>query len=263
MRVRSSDGAEIAVECSGSGRPLVLVHGTLDDHRYWEPVLAALTDRFAVFLVNRRGRCNSSPHSPDHSVDQDAEDIAAVLKAIAEPAHLMGHSSGARYALHAALLVPELLSLTLYEPPPFEPPPSQFLDLLRQLSVAEDKDGIVSAFWSEMVGLPSEEIEEMRGTAAWEVATTNAYTLLPELRSFANYSFDPTRFVDLGTPTLVLSGTESPPFLRAEAEALVGLLPRSRSVHLDGQGHEAVHTAPGLFVDALVPFLDEHTAPND
>lgn len=255
--VDSMDGARIAVECHGTGPPVVLVHGTLDDHRYWGPILPDLAKHFTVFVMNRRGRGGSSPHRPDHAVERDVEDVAAVANAIDKPAHLVGHSSGARYALHAAPLIPGLRSLTLYEPPPFESPPEAFLSQLERLTEAGDRDGIVTAFWAGMVGLPPEDIEEMRESSTWEVAASNAHTLLPELRSFAAYRFDPGAFATFDVPTLLLSGTESPPFLIAEVEELSAILPRSRVEQLEGQGHEAVHTAPNLFVSKLVSFLKE------
>jgi pimeloyl-ACP methyl ester carboxylesterase len=48
--VRSKDGTLIAFQKSGTGAPLVLVHGTSADHTRWAPVLPPLASRFTVML---------------------------------------------------------------------------------------------------------------------------------------------------------------------------------------------------------------------
>lgn len=255
-RIRSADGALVAFERSGSGPPLVLVHGTMDDHRYWMPVISDFAAHFTVYALDRRGRGESGPHGEGHEIRREYEDVAAVVDSIGEPVHLLGHSAGARYAMHGALLTSNLRTMTLYEPAPFEePPPPEFLDRLGAMTAAEDREGIVSAFWSEMVGVPAEEIEEMRGTPGWRISTDNAHTLLSELRSTAGYRLDPVEFSSLRVPVLLLAGSESPPLLRAEVEKAAALLPDSRIIVLEGQGHEAVHTAPELFAREVLRFL--------
>src|SRR5688500_13609083 len=59
--VTSKDGTPIAYfeRGSGSGPPLVLVHGTTADHTRWAPVLPALERGFSVFTMDRRGRGDS------------------------------------------------------------------------------------------------------------------------------------------------------------------------------------------------------------
>jgi hypothetical protein len=56
-KVLSFDGTAIACERSGSGPPLVLVHGGVADHTRWRTVLDALGTHFTVFAMTRlRGR---------------------------------------------------------------------------------------------------------------------------------------------------------------------------------------------------------------
>jgi pimeloyl-ACP methyl ester carboxylesterase len=49
--VTSVDGTPIAYWRSGDGPPLVLVHGSFDDHNVWAPVLPAFEERFSVYAV--------------------------------------------------------------------------------------------------------------------------------------------------------------------------------------------------------------------
>src|SRR5262245_32171992 len=98
--IRSKDGTIIAVERSGMGPPLVLVHGTSADHTRWKPLLPRLEAHFTVCAVDRRGR-GGSGDAPGYSITLEFDDIAAVIDALGEPALLLGHSYGAVCSLEA------------------------------------------------------------------------------------------------------------------------------------------------------------------
>jgi pimeloyl-ACP methyl ester carboxylesterase len=46
--VTSSDGTQIAYERTGDGPPLVLVHGSLNDHNAWAAVIPFFAELFTV-----------------------------------------------------------------------------------------------------------------------------------------------------------------------------------------------------------------------
>jgi pimeloyl-ACP methyl ester carboxylesterase len=105
LRVRSPDGSEIASWQTGSGSPLVLVHGTPADHTRWRPLLPPdgvrccriWRSHFTVHAVDRRGR-GASTDSPDYAIEREFEDIAAVVDAVAATTRsavsVYGHSRG-------------------------------------------------------------------------------------------------------------------------------------------------------------------------
>ena len=68
---------------------------------------------------------------------------------------------------------------------------------------------------------------------------------------------DPARFAGLRVPTLLLLGSESPPFLRVQTVAVAAALPDARIVTLGGEGHEAMLRAPELFVREVTRFFAE------
>jgi pimeloyl-ACP methyl ester carboxylesterase len=216
-RVRSLEGAAVTYESLGEGSPLVLVHGTLDDYRYWSPVLPAFANHFNVYAINRRGRGGSVAHGDHYTLENDYYDIASGVNTIGRPVALLGHSSGARYALHAAPLIADNIDkLVLYEPPPFDPAPIEVIERLQKLTERNDQEGIVETFCKELVGVSDEEISKLRTSPEWQITVENAYTLLPELRAFSNYSFNKAQFETLHVPTLLLVGSESPLFLKDE-----------------------------------------------
>lgn len=84
-----------------------------------------------------------------------------------------------------------------------------------------------------------------------------AHTITRELRALNAYRFDPSRFASLTVPTVLLSGSESPPLFATVVATHHEGLPHSRIVTIPGQPHEAMTTAPYLFVETVVEFLTE------
>lgn len=57
------------------------------------------------------------------------------------------------------------------------------------------------------------------------------------------------------TPTLLLTGGESPQWFTDAVESVNDVLPNSRIVVLEGQEHVAINTAPDLFVETVLAFI--------
>jgi pimeloyl-ACP methyl ester carboxylesterase len=257
--VTSEDGTPIAYWRSGEGSPLLLVHGTSADHSRWAPVLPAFEQRFTVYAVDRRGR-GASGDSEDYSIEREFEDVAAVVDFLGEPANLLGHSYGAVCALEAALLTQNVRKLVLYEGgtkvtgEQIYPPGS--IDRLEALLEAGDRDAVISTMFRDLVGMPQEEVEYLRSLPAWQERVKAAHTVPRELRADEVYLFDPERFGNLGAPTLLLRGSDSPDFQKAADKAVDEALPNSRIVVMPGQGHAAMDTGTDLFTTEVLRFLE-------
>jgi pimeloyl-ACP methyl ester carboxylesterase len=257
--VTSLDGTPIAYWQSGEGAPLVLVHGTAADHGRWAPVLPTFEQRFTVCAVDRRGR-GGSGDSDDYAIEREFEDIVAVVDSIGEPVNLLGHSYGALCALEAALLTSNVRKLVLYDPgievAGEEIYPHEVIERLEALLGAEDRDGVVATTMREVAGLPPETVEYMRAQPVWQARVAAAHTIPRELRAVKAYRFDPERFRDLGVPTLLLSGGDSPAAFRKAGEAVDETLPDSRIVVMAGQGHAALDTGTDLFTTEVLRFVE-------
>src|SRR5687768_6959507 len=100
VQVLSADGTQLAAEVSGEGSPLVLVHGTGADRSEWMQLPELLAKAHTVWSYDRRGR-GESDDGPSWDLSLEVDDVKAVLAAVGEPAHLLGHSFGAVCALMA------------------------------------------------------------------------------------------------------------------------------------------------------------------
>lgn len=257
--VTADDGTPLAYRRSGEGPPLLLLHGTSADHRRWQPVLPALEERFTVYNLDRRGR-GGSGDADLYAIEREFTDVVAVIEAIGEPVHVIGHSYGGLCALEAApLLATKLHKLIVYEPPmnvtdvPLAAP--ETIDRLDALLAVGDRDGLVAAMMRELVGVPPATLARMRSLPPWQGRVAAAHTIPRELRAVAAYRFVPERFRDVATPTLLLLGGDSPANVQAATRAIAEALPNAQTVVLSGQGHVAMDSAPALFIAEVLRFL--------
>jgi pimeloyl-ACP methyl ester carboxylesterase len=98
----------------GAGDPLVLMHGGLVDARFFEPNLAALSERFHVYTPERRGHGHTPDVDGPITYQLMADDTIAFLEqVVGAPADLVGHSDGAVVAMLVAMQRPELVKRLL------------------------------------------------------------------------------------------------------------------------------------------------------
>jgi pimeloyl-ACP methyl ester carboxylesterase len=279
-RVTSSDGAPIAWFRARSGArsagaapaapPLLLIHGATADHTTFRVVGPRLAMNHDVFAMDRRGRGASgeAPSGSRYSIEQEYEDVAAVIDAIAtETGHrvdVLGHSFGGRVALGAAALTSNLRRLVVYEGAPapagmsFERP--RLLDRLRELEAAGDRAELMRIFMTEVVGMTPGDLAAYEAHPVWPTRLRAAHTIVRELTAEAGDG-DAAAIRRLGSavriPVLQLLGGESRDVFREGTAALDAALPDGRVVVLPGQKHAAHHTDPDRFVAEVERFLGE------
>ncbi len=252
----ADDGTPVGYHLTGNGPVVVLVHGAAADARQWSMVVPLLASRFTVVAIDRRGRGASGPIGPGHSMAVECGDVAAVVRAIDRPVHLLGHSSGARFALHAALDLPDLASLTLYEPPPPETFGDGVLETMAELEAAGDRVGVLRVFLVDIAGNDEEAFSFIQRRPIWPIMVDNALTLPAELRAVRDYRFESTEFADLDLPTLCLLGQLSGPELGAVVAGIADALHDVRVATLPGQAHGAMLSAPKLFAAEVRRFFE-------
>jgi pimeloyl-ACP methyl ester carboxylesterase len=258
-RVTSADGTPIAVERAGEGPPLVLVHGATVDRSSWRGLVPLLTERFACWLVDRRGRGESSDTAP-YDPEREVEDLLAVFDRVGQPLDLFGHSSGAVLALEAARRSTPVRHLALYEPPMrLDPAPpggaGSFLERIEAHLAAGDRAEAVRAFYRGGPGISDEQLARMEAGRSWPTTVAIAHTMPYDVRLVGRYGVVADHLRDLTLPTLLLVGEASPPRDHRLADALISILPAARVVRLPGQGHRAMATAPDLLAQELSAFL--------
>jgi pimeloyl-ACP methyl ester carboxylesterase len=229
---------DVFVRRSGSGTPVVLVHGSLatgsEEWAAQEPLAEA---GFRLLVPDRRGY-GDSPPADGEDFERDADDIAELL---GDGAHLVGHSYGGLGAMRAAALRPHAtLSLALLEPAAFslaqrDRSAHALTHGVRSMWSADLPDrewalGFLRAVGTDPATLPPDLLEHIaplvpmlrRGRPPWEAEVP--------LAELASAPF----------PMLVVSGGHHPGF-EAICDELAASTGASRRV-VKGAGHEIQFT---------------------
>ncbi len=259
----SRDGTPIAWFRSGSGPPLVLVHGATADHTTFRVVEPLLHGRFTCYALDRRGRGASGDTLP-YSIIREFEDVAAVVDTASlesgRSVDLLGHSYGGWCALGAALRTPNVRRLVVYEggPSPHagSAPARGLAARLRALLAHGDREAFVRLFMRKVVGMTPDELAAFEASPVWPARVAAAETALRELEEAPTSESGLDALAAVTVPVLLLLGGETAPVFRIEIEALAARLPDARIAVLPGQKHAAHHTAPERFVAEVVRFLD-------
>lgn len=186
----------------------VLVHGSMDRSSGMRRAARALADDFRAVIYDRRGYGRSVGVGPPYGVDEQVDDLVAVVDG--RPALVFGHSFGGDVALAAAERHPALVrAVGAYEAPmswePWWPEDTAGGDAVR-LGEEEGPSAAADAFARRMIG-----------DRTWDrlPATTRADRLaegpalvgeLSDLRRRAPY--DPARIT---APVLVARGERCAP----------------------------------------------------
>jgi pimeloyl-ACP methyl ester carboxylesterase len=232
----------------GDGAPLLFVHGSLCDYRYWNGQMAVLSRRFRCVSVSLshywpaddlalQGAFNWWTH-----VAELAEFITAMDLG---PVHLVGHSRGGCVAFHLARDYPHLVqSLTLADPggplhvdgtPDATLPPAT--EALRARAAKLIEDGDVDAgleLFVDSVSLPG--IWRKSPAAFRTMAIDNAATLPMQFRDpLPAYSRAAAQAV--ACPTLLIAGEKSPRMYRDNVGQLAAWMPHADTRTIAGASH--------------------------
>jgi pimeloyl-ACP methyl ester carboxylesterase len=258
MQTISTAAGHVSYTVRGSGPPLVLVHGAFSDHESnWAAVIQGVRRHARVYAVARRGR-GATDATVGHTLEDEARDVLAVVRAIGEPVAMVGHSYGAHCALLAAAYEPHRVTkLVLYEPA-WPHLLGNALAALQTLAAAGAWDQFAYGFFANVLQVPGEDLDALRVSADWPPIVADARASLEDLRALRAYDFDAERFRDLHVPVLLQVGSESPPEFYV-TDALAAVLPDVRVETLAGQAHEGMTTAPAQFQESVLRFLHADT----
>ena len=239
--VSSADGTTLAFDQLGSGTPLVLVAGASCGRREDAALADALAEHFTVLNYDRRGRGDSTD-TPPYSVDREVEDLEVMLSAAGGSATLVGLSSGAVLAGHAAAAGLPVGHLVMWEPP------FRLDDDGRRLSreyaeqvtalLAEDRREEALELFLRVVGLPEEMIAGMHHSPYWATGVGLAPTLAYDAAILGDGAVPTESYARITAPTLVLAGGASPGWMVEAARAAAAAIGGSRFEVLDGQTHD-------------------------
>ncbi len=243
----------------GSGAPIVLIHGSLCDCRYWKSQMAPLGRNARVMALSLRHYWPEQWHGEGESfsIEQHAQDVVSFIETVlGEPAHLVGHSRGGRVVLEAALRAPQLLrSMTLADPGLPLPGDDDLRGGFRQRAMDLIRQGDVDtglALFIDTVTGP----DTWRRMVPWfqDMVRDNATTLLGQAREIPP-ALTPEQIGSITLPTLLIGGALSPAPYPAILTALSEWMPQAKRVDIVGSSHGMNLGNPRAFNGAIETFI--------
>jgi len=114
------NNALIYYEIAGEGKPIVMIHAGVADHRQWNNEFSHFSNHFRILRYDLRGYGKSEPVEGEFSHLQDLNALLEALH-INQPLILMGCSMGGGLAIDFALTRPsQVRSLPMQKRPQFQ-----------------------------------------------------------------------------------------------------------------------------------------------
>ncbi|KAG0165425.1 hypothetical protein DFQ28_009487 [Apophysomyces sp. BC1034] len=264
-------GASVAFAQAGSGEPIVLVHGSLCDYRYWQPQFAPLAATHRVLSLSlghyfpTRELNDTQPFSWNAHVEQIAAFIDSLVR---EPAHVVAHSRGAYLAFHLARRFPDRLrSVTLADPggavqdgdASGAQEAAGNVNALRARAVALIAQGDVDAglaLFVDSVSRPGSWAQSPREFKA--MARDNAHTLRPQVAEQMP-AFAAHEAAAITVPVLLVGGGKSPSIFHRNIEWLQQRIDGARQMTIAGASHGMNLAHPHAFNRTVLDFIDAHS----
>lgn len=255
--VVSKDGTTIGYYQIGHGPGIVFVQGAMGTARNFMQLAEALADTFTVYLPDRRGRGLSDlPYSQDYSIRKDVEDLDALLaKTVAH--YLFGLSAGAVIALQAALSLSTVQKAAIYEPPLFVngAPTALLMRYEKEMAQGKVAAALITAMQATQMGpaifnlMPhwllelltnkAMESEDKQAKSGEVTMRMLAPTLRYDFQVVTEMSGALESFKAMRPEVLLLGGSQSPAFLKADLDALEKILPHVTRFEFPKVGHSA------------------------
>ncbi len=252
--VTSKDGTTIGYRQIGHGPGVVLVQGTMGTAQNFMQLAGALADTFTVYVPDRRGRGMSGAGGNDYTTQKDVEDLDALL--VKTGAHFaFGLSSGALISLEAALKLPAIHKIAIYEPALFIDglPTAVLARFEKEMAQGKTAAALITAMKAAQMGPPIFNLfprwllerltnmmlaqEDKNGSGDYLPMRALASTLLFDFKVVVEMNGNLERFRAMNTEVLLLGGSKSPTFLKDGLDVLEKVLPRATRIEFPGLGH--------------------------
>lgn len=257
--VQAADGVSLHVEETGEGRPVVLVQGLGYAAWAWRPQVEALAPVARAVVLDNRGTGRSDKPPAPYSVEQMADDVAAVVESCRDGgAVVVGASMGGYIAMTLAVRRPDLVDA---------------LVLVATLTGGPDSVGVPErtlAAWAEHAGKPAEEFARatmpISLAPGWPEEHPAEFEAL--LTSRLEHPTPPeawqaqwdacSRFLErgvppgeIGVPTWVVHGTADRVVPVENASAVARRIPQARTTLVPGAGHLCWLERPEVVDEAI------------
>lgn len=246
----------------GDGDPVVFAHGTLMDRTMWEPQVRALAPEYRTVAYDLRAR--TEHYSPEYSLDDLADDCAALLDALdVDSCVLAGMSMGGFTALKFALRHPERLDgLVLVDSMADvhgETQTRTYEAMVDQLLASESVPRALAETASQILFGETTRAENPELVESWleRWLSYSPEAVANEVGSWMHRDSLVDRVDEIEVPALVVHGDEDTSIPVEKARETAEALPDGRIDVVEEAGHSSNLEKPETVNRALRGFLEE------
>jgi pimeloyl-ACP methyl ester carboxylesterase len=248
---------------SGSGKPLIILHGLFGISDNWATLAKQWSDYFTVYAVDLRNH-GQSPHSDQWKYWIMAEDVLELIeKEKLQDSILLGHSMGGKVAMRLALDSPEVISQLIVSDIGPKQYPIGNQDVVNallkvnpeKLSSRKEAEDILAKNIKDngtiqflLKNLYWDELSNGTKKLAWRFNLPVIAKNLPEVSA----ATDSPAPCDI--ETLFLRGEKSEYILQEDEVEIKTIFPRSKIQTIPGAGHWIHADKPKEMFDAVMGF---------
>ncbi len=260
MQIKSN-GSTFSCRIDGErGAWVLLSHGLATDLTMWDELTDALKDRYRVLRYDARGHGGSAATDGDYTLDQLVADAAGILDAFeVVEAHFAGLSMGGMIGLGLMLDHRERIKSAVIADSRHTTTP-EFTKAWLDRAETVRRGGIEAIVPSTVERWSSAGLAQRNPAAIARMQRMIRNTSAAGYRGCAtalarlNYGH---RLGEIGTPTLVLCGTEDHGAPPENTRQMHAMIKGSRFLEIEQAGHISNIEQPAVFNAAVAALFDE------
>lgn len=259
------NGAALAYETAGAGRPLLMLHGHLLDQHQWDDQFTAFAHDYQVVRYDARGfgRSTMPPAAYNH-----AADLHGLLRFLGlEHAFLMGCSGGGATCIDFTLRYPDMVDglilvgsgIAGFQPSgPIPPSLLAMSEALKRGAIDEAVEYSLQAFTDGRRRAPDQVNQAARERT--REMTARLFSRRP-VEGAEQQTFAPDALARLGeirAPIIAIVGAEDDQMLHDIADTIAAQSPNAQRVVIPDAGHHPNLEHPEVFNHIVRSFLSSH-----
>jgi 3-oxoadipate enol-lactonase len=263
MNTVTANGVSLAYEQLGAGdETIAFLNGIAMSINHWKPIAEPLASDYSCLLHDFRGQLLSEKPAGPYSLEQHADDTAALFEALGTgPAHVVGTSYGAEIAMVLAYTHPKSVKSLVLVDGVSETSPVLCAAVHSWRSAALVDPVVFYRTlmpWNYSAGYLVRHGEELRDRESVIAGLPPEYFAAFAELCDAFLAIDITRHLpEIDAPTLVIVGERDILKPRRFSEIIAGRIENARLEVVDGAGHAVVIEQPGKIKELVRRFLRE------
>ena len=248
----------ISYSATGSGTPIILLHGWACNQQFWKNQLYSLSKKHQVLTPDFRGHGLSEKSEEGCNIANLAEDIHVMIENLdIRPAVIIGHSMGGMVAQQLAITHPHDFSALGLIATAASDPEHQLISV--RIYDETSEIGYHAALTRHFPAWFSENAtSDMKDWIRVQMMKTSERVALAMINDYRNLDYR-DELSKIRIPTLVIGASSDTSTTVTRSKEIADLIPEAKFVAIAGSGHFVQLEQPTKINQEINIFLTEHS----